>query len=80
MNALQIIPPFREYYLIDLNRERVEALSTKRQKKAGSERPAAGFLSRREEILLFCQSQLASGHMCFIGANNAGAQAAEINS
>ncbi|MBV6504869.1 MAG: hypothetical protein ILNGONEN_00424 [Syntrophorhabdaceae bacterium] len=34
MNALQITPPFREYYLIDLNREKVEAL----QKIAG-ERP-----------------------------------------
>lgn len=31
MNALQITPPFREYYLIDLNREKVEAL----QKIAG---------------------------------------------
>lgn len=34
MNALQVTPPFREYYLIDLNREKVEAL----QKIAG-ERP-----------------------------------------
>ncbi len=31
MNALQVTPPFREYYLIDLNREKVEAL----QKIAG---------------------------------------------
>lgn len=34
MNALQVMPPFREYYLIDLNREKVGAL----QKIAG-ERP-----------------------------------------